>query len=31
MGQIELFNHLQKIIIINHMKLYSCLQIVCIR
>ena len=33
MGQIELFNHLLRIviIIINHLKPYSSVQIVCIR
>ena len=31
MGLIELFNHLLRIIIIIYLKLYSCVQIVCIR
>ena len=28
MGQIELFDHLLRIIIINHLKPYSCVQII---
>ena len=31
MSQIELFNHLLKIIIISYLKPYSCLKNVCIR
>ena len=30
-GQIELFNHLQRIVIIYYLKPYSCVQIICIR
>ena len=30
-SQIELFNHLQRIIIIRYLKQYNCVQIVCIR
>ena len=30
MGQIERFNHLLRIIIIEYLKPYSCVQIICI-
>ena len=31
MGQIEMFTHLLRIIIIDYLKLYSCVQIIYIR